>query len=335
MVSRLNQSLNISIPLSSVFVSPTIRELARYAHFAHSETQNVRDENIVLLKQGKPHGKFLFLIHDGTGEVDGYSEFCTHLDDEFTCYGIRLDSGQNHYPQKLNVTHIAGEYIRKIGTIQKHGPFYIAGWSLGGTIAFEIARQLEEINETVEFIGLIDSPPPHENLRPDVLQFTPQAEIQFIRPYLRDKNLYDILQQARTIEQTWTEILDYMETQNLDVNILRQIITDIEGRPLPQYQSDSIRDTLKYMNIARSLSSARASYIPANKVKSPLRYFGAIQSGQVQWETWNRFCHEPLIFKSIVGDHYSIIKHPDVVAFASQFNDSLREASTTGTAKMK
>ena len=49
-------------------------------------------------------------------------------------------------------------YIEQIKTIQPNGPYRIAGYSMGGSIAFEIARQLQErYHETISFLGLIDS----------------------------------------------------------------------------------------------------------------------------------------------------------------------------------
>ena len=41
--------------------------------------------------------------------------------------------------------------------IQAHGPYRICGWSLGGVLAYEIARQLREEGERIEFLGLVDS----------------------------------------------------------------------------------------------------------------------------------------------------------------------------------
>ncbi|MBP0031389.1 thioesterase domain-containing protein, partial [Roseofilum sp. Guam] len=41
--------------------------------------------------------------------------------------------------------------------IQPHGPYYLGGWSMGGVVAWEMARQLEEVGQEVALLALIDS----------------------------------------------------------------------------------------------------------------------------------------------------------------------------------
>ena len=44
--------------------------------------------------------------------------------------------------------------------MQPAGPYRLGGWSLGGLIAFEMARQLTEAGQEVELVALIDTLPP-------------------------------------------------------------------------------------------------------------------------------------------------------------------------------
>jgi thioesterase domain-containing protein len=50
--------------------------------------------------------------------------------------------------------------LRMIREVQPAGPYRVAGWSFGGVLAYEIASQLVGQNETVEFVGLIDTAAP-------------------------------------------------------------------------------------------------------------------------------------------------------------------------------
>ncbi|MDR2713361.1 MAG: hypothetical protein LBB91_09660 [Clostridiales bacterium] len=40
--------------------------------------------------------------------------------------------------------------MKKIKGIQIKGSYYISGWSLGGTIVFEMARQMEENGDKIK-----------------------------------------------------------------------------------------------------------------------------------------------------------------------------------------
>ena len=55
-------------------------------------------------------------------------------------------------------------YIVAIRDVQPQGPYRLAGWSAGGTIAFEIARQLLAADAEVEFLGMIDTDADYRSL---------------------------------------------------------------------------------------------------------------------------------------------------------------------------
>ena len=51
----------------------------------------------------------------------------------------------------------AASYLREIRELQPDGPYYFAGHSYGGMLAFEIAQQLTRSGQTVAFLGLFDT----------------------------------------------------------------------------------------------------------------------------------------------------------------------------------
>jgi thioesterase domain-containing protein len=59
--------------------------------------------------------------------------------------------------QPETIEGMATRMVRMIRSVQPAGPYRVAGWSLGGTIAYEIATQLVGAHEQVEFIGLFDT----------------------------------------------------------------------------------------------------------------------------------------------------------------------------------
>lgn len=54
---------------------------------------------------------------------------------------------------------MAASYVQALRAQQPHGPYYLSGWSLGGSIAFEIAAMLHEQGERVALLALLDSLP--------------------------------------------------------------------------------------------------------------------------------------------------------------------------------
>jgi thioesterase domain-containing protein len=54
----------------------------------------------------------------------------------------------------------ARRYVEQLRRVQRDGPYQLAGYSFGGVIAYEMARQLVASGERVSFLGLLDSPAP-------------------------------------------------------------------------------------------------------------------------------------------------------------------------------
>jgi len=54
---------------------------------------------------------------------------------------------------------MAAHYVQEITSFQPEGPIYLAGYSLGGVIAWEVSRQLQSAGRRVAFLGLLDTCP--------------------------------------------------------------------------------------------------------------------------------------------------------------------------------
>lgn len=54
----------------------------------------------------------------------------------------------------------ASRYVEELRRVQREGPYQLIGYSFGGVIAYEMARQLVESGERVNFLGLLDTPAP-------------------------------------------------------------------------------------------------------------------------------------------------------------------------------
>ena len=61
--------------------------------------------------------------------------------------------------ENRSVRKVAQSYIRMIKEVQRHGPYFLAGQSFGGLVAYEIASILTEQHEAVAFVAMIDTFP--------------------------------------------------------------------------------------------------------------------------------------------------------------------------------
>jgi len=109
---------------------------------------------LVPLQQGTPDRRPLFCVHPVGGEVVAYRELARRLPGQ-TVYGLQS-------PEKPldDLREVAALYLDAVQQVQPQGPYRLAGWSMGGVVAFEMARQLNERGEQVELLALIDTVSP-------------------------------------------------------------------------------------------------------------------------------------------------------------------------------
>ena len=73
-----------------------------------------------------------------------YYDLARHLGTDQPFYGLQSQGldGKNH--RTRNSKQMATHYIKEMRELQPEGPYFIGGRSLGGMVAFEMARQLRE-----------------------------------------------------------------------------------------------------------------------------------------------------------------------------------------------
>jgi amino acid adenylation domain-containing protein len=99
----------------------------------------------------------LFLVHHIGGELVSYSHLARCLGSEQPVYGFQQMSpctGADGFPASLEA--IAASYIEELLAMQFGEPFLLGGYSLGGIVAFEMARQLTAKGYRVALLAVID-----------------------------------------------------------------------------------------------------------------------------------------------------------------------------------
>jgi thioesterase domain-containing protein len=86
-----------------------------------------------------------------------FRSLSAHLGDDQPVYGIALPSGPIHDRSEIAMKALASKYIADIRSVFPSGRFHLGGHSLGGLLAFDMARQLTAMGEQVGLLALIDS----------------------------------------------------------------------------------------------------------------------------------------------------------------------------------
>lgn len=100
------------------------------------------------------HDKALFLFHPAGGTTAQYSALVADLPADMPVFGLERVEGP--------LEERAAEYLPAIKEVQPEGPYTLGGWSLGGALAYEVAKQLIAAGDDVAAILLIDTVRPSE-----------------------------------------------------------------------------------------------------------------------------------------------------------------------------
>ena len=114
-----------------------------------------------ILLQGSPKTaeKSFWLIPDGGGAPTSYI-FLEEISPKTAVWGLTSPYCKTPEEYVCGVVGIATKFIQEIKRRQPKGPYHIGGWSAGGVISFETARQLIDMGDVVETLVFIDTPCP-------------------------------------------------------------------------------------------------------------------------------------------------------------------------------
>ncbi|MGZ5050852.1 MAG: non-ribosomal peptide synthetase [Methylobacter sp.] len=150
-IVETNKLFNIDLPLGVFYQSPTIAELG--AAIGSGNLKPLR-YSLVPIRTGGSRPP-LFAIHTIT-MLDLPKYLGQDQPIYFLRYGMAAESGNASVPLPP-LLELAEHYISELQQVQPEGPYYLVGFSFGGVIAYEMARQLSARGQQVNLVGLLDS----------------------------------------------------------------------------------------------------------------------------------------------------------------------------------
>jgi thioesterase domain-containing protein/acyl carrier protein len=151
----LSQALGTRVPPAVIIQHQTIKAIARQLGSTLGRpAQPMEPMNDIVELQS---GVSLFLVHAMGPSASWYRPLARYLGPGTRVFAIEAPGSMDALS---SVEAIAATHIQSVRRLQGKGPYRLAGGSLGGVIAYEMARQLESAGEVVSFVGLFDSPFP-------------------------------------------------------------------------------------------------------------------------------------------------------------------------------
>nr|WP_067062342.1 amino acid adenylation domain-containing protein [Mucilaginibacter sp. L294] len=152
-MARLEQETGKRLPLATLFEYSTVEKLAARLEI---DAEAITWESLVPIK---PKGSKmpLYIVHGAGLNVLLFNALAMNMDEEQPVYGLQA-KGLNGIDEPLDVMEeIAANYVDEIINHDPVGPYAVAGYSLGGLIAYEMAKQMLAMGKDVKMLAMFDT----------------------------------------------------------------------------------------------------------------------------------------------------------------------------------
>jgi amino acid adenylation domain-containing protein len=169
LLAAVRERFGRDLPLAALFRAPTVESLAVLLR----EEGPLATGPLVEIQKGGTK-RPLVCVHPAGGNVACYAALARALGPDQPVVGLEAQGLRPGELPRTSIEEMAAAYVEALREAQPAGPYALLGWSLGGLLAFEMARQLTAAGETVEPLLLLDT---WGHPRSGEPEFPPDAEI--------------------------------------------------------------------------------------------------------------------------------------------------------------
>ncbi|PHV06089.1 non-ribosomal peptide synthetase [Janthinobacterium sp. BJB412] len=161
LAAELRRVLERPVPVGQIMTAPTVARLAAQMLNEPQPGATAGGEGfepVIQLRAGQ--GAPLFCVYPGSGFAWQYSVLSRYLSGTRPIVGLQSPRPHGLIATSVDMEQLLERQLRTVREIQPQGPYYLLGYSLGGTVAYGMAAKLRALGETVNFLGLLDTYPP-------------------------------------------------------------------------------------------------------------------------------------------------------------------------------
>ncbi|NES02959.1 MAG: amino acid adenylation domain-containing protein [Okeania sp. SIO2F4] len=321
--SYLQRSLGCNLRSTLLFDYPTIEALVDYLAVEvlnldnrTPASPNSKSDYCSTLVTMQPHGSKppFFCLPGILGNVFELEPLARYLGTEQPFYGLRslgLDEDIEPYTQMAD---IAAYHIKAIQEIQPNGPYFIAGHSFGGKVAFEIANQLHHQGQDVALLVIMDIQVAVVEHEKDAIhwhdsKYTRGLASMFERSFERTLDLPSTLD-----DLSWDEQIDLLL---LALKKVEKVFGETELKRLFRVYKANMQAMTQYL--PQEVYPKQITFIRASEIHPEDNFLPneTMSQKDPNWG-WSKLSGQPLKLQMVPGNHFTIMMEPQVRSLAQQ-----------------
>ncbi|MEG8245553.1 amino acid adenylation domain-containing protein [Pseudomonas paracarnis] len=150
---RIRKAVGVELSVSQLMLNPSVAGQAACL-------EGSAGSSLIVRLNSQSRGTPLYLFHPSYGSVHCYKAIALALREHRPVMGVMCRALAEEGSEVPAWAAMVEDYTTQLLKAQPEGPFRLAGWSLGGNLAMEVAYGLEQAGRQVECVGWIDASPP-------------------------------------------------------------------------------------------------------------------------------------------------------------------------------
>nr|WP_292717859.1 alpha/beta fold hydrolase [Nostoc sp. JL34] len=251
---------------------------------------------------------------------------CLGSDQPF--YSFQANAFSGGWESITPVEDVAAQYIQALLVVQPQGPYFLAGHSFGGKLAFEMAQQLLRKGHKVSLVAILDTTAPFYQEKPEGFDWDNVkwlAQLAGAIEIVYAKNL-DISDDALEC-LVWEDQLKYVleKLKNVDILPPDDEITQLNN----MVQLLKANSLVNY--VPQQVSPIRITFLRASETSAVEESHSEVISEILKDSTWgwSKFSTEPVDIHFVPGNHVTMMNQPHVQVLAERLKACIEEAQET------
>lgn len=302
----IEEQFHKRLPLTILVHYPSVKLLAQFIDSASDSPYN----SLINLKTGGDKVP-LYLVHGIGLNLFNFNSIIEHMDANQPVFGLRAAGLDGNEAPLESIETIAAYYNQEILSHDPIGPYAIAGYSMGGIIAYEMAIQLKEAGKKVEMLAMIDTNV-QESFQAPINNLLRKAERQIDKLIFRVGSFY----------KHPVSNIDYL-SQTFGQQI-KAFLTRAGFRS--KYAPSELPTYMQY--VVEKLEAACANYViqPYNLkidlIKAEQRFYYV---DDPKYLGWGNYALDGITIYEVPGDHEEVFSSPNDMILAETLQKRLNE----------